>query len=439
MLIKNVVAPAIILFAFFSVSCAGGSSKKPPAVQNGKIDVSGWDFYNDGYIPLDGNWEFYWNRLLGPGDFTHKNPALTPTGFFPVPGVWKDYNGGGKSFPPHGYATYRLLIRNADTRLLFGMIVPDTGTADKVFINGRTITSSGIVGTSSKRSEPQYRNRYACFRTEQPDIELIVQVSNFHYWKGGLWNTILLGEAQAVSAEEMTRAATDLILMGAVAVIAIYSLTLFILIGKDPASIYFSLFCLLTVFRIGATGYILFTHVFPNFNWELLIKLEICPFYLGVFLFTKYIFCIFPEIIPQILVKVSTYYMIIFMLILIAAPAVLYSNLILPTQVLVIGFTLTELILLIKGLLKQIKGTFIVLSGLLFLFLTVVNDVLFSNKVIQTVYLFPLGVLVFFFSQSFIISLRTFKELKFNSQVLFSPEGNNMFNPADRRRMEIKD
>ena len=35
----------------------------------GKIDLSKTDFSKDGIINLDGEWEFYWNQLLGPNDF----------------------------------------------------------------------------------------------------------------------------------------------------------------------------------------------------------------------------------------------------------------------------------------------------------------------------------------------------------------------------------
>ena len=39
------------------------------------MDLSAWDFNRDGIVALDGQWEFYWNRLLKLEDFQTTNQA----------------------------------------------------------------------------------------------------------------------------------------------------------------------------------------------------------------------------------------------------------------------------------------------------------------------------------------------------------------------------
>lgn len=42
----------------------------PPQAQKGVMDLRGWDFERDGPVRLSGEYEFYWDILLSPEDFT---------------------------------------------------------------------------------------------------------------------------------------------------------------------------------------------------------------------------------------------------------------------------------------------------------------------------------------------------------------------------------
>jgi hypothetical protein len=59
--------------------------KAMPAFDQGKIDLSEWDFIGQGNLPLNGKWEFYPGRLLQPKDF---DEAVQPSGYQSVPGAW---------------------------------------------------------------------------------------------------------------------------------------------------------------------------------------------------------------------------------------------------------------------------------------------------------------------------------------------------------------
>src|SRR5687768_3437154 len=62
-------------------------------------------------ISLDGEWEFYWNRLLTPVSFLRRDIVRQ---YKPVPLKWNSYRVDGKKLPVGGYCTYRLLIKNPD-------------------------------------------------------------------------------------------------------------------------------------------------------------------------------------------------------------------------------------------------------------------------------------------------------------------------------------
>ena len=45
-----------------------------PKAINGVLDLSNWDLDRDGPVDLSGEWEFYWNQLINPNEFSTPNP-----------------------------------------------------------------------------------------------------------------------------------------------------------------------------------------------------------------------------------------------------------------------------------------------------------------------------------------------------------------------------
>ncbi|GAB6146507.1 hypothetical protein JCM12294_39470 [Desulfocicer niacini] len=74
------------------------------------MDLSGWNFEKSELIRLNGQWKFYWSRLLTPADFNRPDPPAM-TGYFTTPGSWDGYEVSGKPLGPNGYATFRLKVK----------------------------------------------------------------------------------------------------------------------------------------------------------------------------------------------------------------------------------------------------------------------------------------------------------------------------------------
>ena len=69
--------------------------------KGGGLDLTDWDFEEDGIVSLDCQWEFYWKRLLGPENFVAGSPVETAE-VFNVPGLW-----GGRNLMQSPYADNR--------------------------------------------------------------------------------------------------------------------------------------------------------------------------------------------------------------------------------------------------------------------------------------------------------------------------------------------
>ena len=84
-----------LLFLFFSLvtlcACRHDTSRKlAPEAIKGILDLADWDFKKDGPVQLKGDWEFYWQQHLEPGEFSRPT-APQKTGFIQVPGYWNGY------------------------------------------------------------------------------------------------------------------------------------------------------------------------------------------------------------------------------------------------------------------------------------------------------------------------------------------------------------
>jgi hypothetical protein len=60
---------------FFISSCSDPQEKRAD-MEKGFLDLSSWDFDEDGLVNLNGPWEFYWEQLLDSGDF-ELNDSIT--------------------------------------------------------------------------------------------------------------------------------------------------------------------------------------------------------------------------------------------------------------------------------------------------------------------------------------------------------------------------
>lgn len=110
-----------------------------PAAKNGSVDFS--NVSNIDRIVLDGEWEFYWNRLL----VTDPQQVAAPDLLIRVPDYWSKYKVNGRYLPADGFASYRLMLQGAPIPSPVTIYLPDFGSAYRVFIDGILAAQSGNV------------------------------------------------------------------------------------------------------------------------------------------------------------------------------------------------------------------------------------------------------------------------------------------------------
>ncbi|HMI61080.1 MAG TPA: hypothetical protein VK518_09235, partial [Puia sp.] len=135
-----------------SLTCLAQDGQAPLA-KNGILDLRKANLFSKP-LSLNGEWGFYWNRLLSPDSLSAVAPAYVP---YPV--LWKDITLNGEKIPSQGYATYTLTVLLPHQRPRIGLEVPDAYCAFKLFVNGIVQAQNGQPATTKEKARPFWVTR----------------------------------------------------------------------------------------------------------------------------------------------------------------------------------------------------------------------------------------------------------------------------------------
>jgi len=381
------------------------SGPTAPEAVNGVLDLRTWDFERKGSVALSGKWEFYWHSLLQPDDFVTENPPAV-SGFIEVPADWNGFDVSGKTIAGDGYATYRLKILLGKTNERMALKFLDMAVAFCVYVNGKHLTSSGIPGKTRDTTVPRFHPHVVDFNPGSDRLEVIIQVSNFHHRKGGAWEAIHLGLVDDIRALRQNALNFNFFLFGSILIMGIYHISLFVLRKEETCALCFGIFCFLIAARILLTGERYITHLIPNVDWEVHTKIAYLTFYLGVAAFASYFKSLFPKECSKPIIYVIIVVGLLFSAIVLVTPAKFYSHTTPLFQMFTIPAAGYGFYVLLLALKHKRQGALVFLFGFLILFMALVNDILYSNLLVETGYVIQFGLFVFLFSQALFLSLR---------------------------------
>lgn len=170
-------------------------------VKKGEVNLQQTDFFENGFIELNGEWEFYWNEFLKPEDFKQQNEDIDYTR---VPGNWsQDLN--GNQYKNKGFATYRMVINEIPDEVYFGFKKSNIRNASKIYINGDVVLEDGYVSQSLEDSIPGNNSEIIYFELYAETAEIIIHASNHEYIVGGISKPLLFGlQQELVSHQQQT-------------------------------------------------------------------------------------------------------------------------------------------------------------------------------------------------------------------------------------------
>ena len=82
-------------------------SEKIPIAHKGVIDLRNWDFEKNKNIELNGEWEFYWNKMPSPEQFATDSVVLDNMEYVKVPDIWSKRETNSR--PSNGFASHNFV------------------------------------------------------------------------------------------------------------------------------------------------------------------------------------------------------------------------------------------------------------------------------------------------------------------------------------------
>ncbi|WP_456290342.1 ATP-binding protein [Paenibacillus sp. AK002] len=378
------------------------------SVQNGELQLEGWDFGTDGSISLNGKWAFYWNQLLDPDDLKQgASPAVSA--YVDMPEYWTNYTLNGRKLPADGYATYRLTISGLDSEEPIALKLRNIYSSYALWVNDTLAASAGKPETTHEASIPKYGPSVVVPVKPDSDgrLTLLVQVANYTYPKGGINNAIELGDAKQLQQEKSVELVRDSLVIGSLLVIGVYHIILYVLRRNDVTPLYFGLFCMCIAVRTMLVGSRFILEIFPAFSWVWFAKVSYLTIYVGELFLISYIYHLFPQFLSRKVWRLTQFFTISLTLLVLTTDIRVYDYSLIPFQIYSIGLVLYAVYASIRLARQRQEGAVLLILGFSLIFLTAVNDTLNRKGVFTTPALLQFGVLGFVFLQALLLSMKS--------------------------------
>ncbi|MHB1125945.1 MAG: hypothetical protein ACYC2T_03160 [Bacillota bacterium] len=203
----------------------------------GYLDLSHWNFDQNGPDSLDGQWEFYWGKLLTPADFNNNKVNINLPRFLKVPSPW-NASAGTKDLTDKGVGTYRLRVRLNSTNMMYGIKTANIRMSNKIFIDGIEVGNSGNPGISGDAYVMANTPCISFFTPNENEIEIIVQVADFDYKAGGIIQSIYLGNRADILTMAGRLNFFDIFLAACLFVTGVYYICVFLGRRKEQSLLY---------------------------------------------------------------------------------------------------------------------------------------------------------------------------------------------------------
>jgi len=254
--------------------------------KNGVLALESWNCSINEMVDLNGEWRFYPNMLK-----KDLKPE-TPSKYKVVPHWWE--SDPDLMFSPFGFATYQLEIRGLKPYALYGLHIADEVTSYTLFANGKKVISNGKVSEKREAYTPQWHSATGVFQADKNGIvQLVLEISNFDYYRGGFWNSPKIGSVGAILAYIHIAKIRETFLFTSIFIMAVINLGLFFIYRKDKTTLYFSLFCFSICLRTLLIGQRIIADITSIFNWYILVRLEYLFGYLLLPLFGLFVIHLF--------------------------------------------------------------------------------------------------------------------------------------------------
>jgi DNA-binding CsgD family transcriptional regulator len=386
-------------------------SETIPSSSYGFLDYTEHNFASDGIVELAGEWLIFWEQLLEPEDL--KNTPLAhiasqSDGVFQMPHTWNSWQFNDKPVDGFGYATFVTELQLPQDMQRFSLWIPNASTTYRLWIEDELVARNGVPGTNQQESKPHYIVQTASHRVENVPVRLILQVSNYHHRRGGMWRSLRLGTPEQIRVLDIQETTYDLLLFGSFIALGLFNLFLYFnqryqmkkngFLLDNSLSHHVPLLLAITFFamtaRVFVTGQILVTRLIPTFPWALQLKIEYLSAMVVFAMFSLIAERAYPNVVPKVVVKVILIFVAINAIIALLFSPLVYSRIVtsynITKSIVLLGLSVRFVIWLIRGN----REAWPMVGAILIFFLITFGETLHYREVILSRDFAPVGFIV---------------------------------------------
>jgi hypothetical protein len=370
--------------AFLIVTLLGlaacGSRRAPPAAVDGAVDLRTFSFDDSSVLTLQGQWQVFWERFIGPGE------SPPPDGTLPI-GRW---NGqrlfDGRELPGQGHASYRLRVQLPATPQTMSLVLLPIIDAAELVISrpdGALVAEplhTGHVGTTRETSSGRVGIQEVSFLASG-ELWLTLHVSNFEHARGGFGAAPLFGTTRAMRKRDQRRRMIDFFVLGLLCVVGLQHLGQFAFSRRESASFCFGVLCFVIALRLFILGRYP-AEVMPELSSASSLFLEYVTAYLPIILVSMFLRTLFPRFANRRILNGFIVLGVIFLATLVL-PRHLYSR-VMPVYQLVttVGVAYSLVVVLRAVWVDRDLPPVLMLAGFLVLGVMIVIDILRVSSVV---------------------------------------------------------
>ncbi len=404
-----------ILSVVLILLCLGITERSAQAMPLAPVVQLHDDNRQDPLVRLPSNWNMVWKRFIVPGQVPDE-----VSGVIKLPKVWNGMevldDGKAVSLPTLGYASYILRFTGlAPITEGYDVEILGVSSAFQAFLYPEDNPQDQVKARSGQVAEtqdmlPSRITRTLRFYPASPDQVwvLLIHVSNFAAYKGGIWGVPIVGPSQAIDRMRINRASLELFCLGSTFFVGLYSLMMYFRRHEDLASLALFGSAVFGILRILSTGDWFYTLVAEEgyFVFALQTGIAYITVVLPVIFLLWFFHFSFTEYSSLRFVKIISAYALLLTALTIILPPTIYMRFLVLYQIPFLPIAVYCTRIFVKSFSTSSIGVSYSFAGVAVLGGTIVYDILISLGRVDPPYITQFGVLCFMFMQSQVVAQR---------------------------------
>jgi DNA-binding CsgD family transcriptional regulator len=256
-----------VAFTFFLPLCSQGQHNDSLLIKNGFLDLSAWQFADNGIVDLNGHWEFFPEVFLrDPSALCRTNPLFVPVG--------REIREKKREKRSYFYGTYHVRIKLPRRYPPLALRIPEHGGAMEIAVNGRTIVRIGRIGKSREESAYGSYPQVVPLPQNAPELDIYINASHFHHFNKSKLKTLRIGSLERLIQARKSAISFHFLVLGGVLILGLYHLFLSALARKKALpSMYLAAMCFAFIGRSLLVGEAFLQDIVGHIPWNIRYRL----------------------------------------------------------------------------------------------------------------------------------------------------------------------